>query len=164
MDILNIDPRVLLIQIGGFILLLIVFKRFLFGPIGQVLEGRRQDIAETYATAERERGAMEGFRRDYEKRLAAIETESHEKIQAAIKEAQGIRDEIIADARSRSDSILSRGEAELAREREKTILDLRREVADLVINASSNLLDRSLDDAAHRKLIDDFISSVGKTS
>lgn len=162
MDILNIDLRVLAIQAGGFILLLLVFKKFLFGPIRQVLENRRQEIADTYSAAERERNTMEEFRRDYEKRLAGIEAEAHEKIQAAIKEAHGIRDEIIADARTKSESILLRGEEELAREREKTVAELRADVANLVIGASSNLLEQSLDDKAHRKLIDDFISSVGE--
>lgn len=129
-----------------------------------MLETRRQEIAGTYATAEQARNEMENLRRDYEKRLDTIETEAHERIQAAVKEAQTARDEIMADARARSESILQRGQDELARERDKTVAALREEVVDLVIRASSRLLDRSMDDVTHRKLIDDFISSVGKTS
>jgi F-type H+-transporting ATPase subunit b len=106
---------------------------------------------------------MEQLRTDYERRLAGIEAEARQKIQTAIKEAQSVRDEIIADSRGRAEGILQRGQEELLREREKTLVALRQEVADLVIGASSRLIERSLDDAAHRKLVDDFISSVGKT-
>ncbi len=162
MSILNIDWRVLLLQIGGFILLLLVFRRYLFGPIKQLLEDRRMEIADTYASANRERESMEQLRRNYEKRLEGIESEARERIQAAIKEAQGIRDDIVSEARSKAEAVLKRGEEELGRERDKTIVELRREVADLVIGASSKLLERAIDEPTHRKLIDDFISSAGE--
>ncbi len=160
MNILDIDPKVLILQIGGFILLLFIFKRFLFGPIGQLLEDRKSEIADTYATANRERDTMEGLRRDYESRLAGIELEARERIQAAVKESQAIRDEIVAEARAKAEAVIQRGEEELARSREKTLVSLRQDVADLVIGTSSKLLEESMDDAAHRKLIDQFISSI----
>lgn len=159
---LGIDPTVIVVNIIGFLLLVAVLRKFLYSPVTTMLENRKEEIANTYAAAERERNTMEGLRQDYEKRLAGIEAEAHERIQAAIKEAQGIRDEIIEDARAKAESILLRGEEELVREREKAVEELRAEVASLVIAASSNLLERSLDDESHRKLIDDFISSVGE--
>jgi F-type H+-transporting ATPase subunit b len=160
---LGIDYRLIIVNILGFLILVWILKKFLYGPITQMIANRGEEIRSTYETAESEKATMEQLRKDYEKRLENIESEAHEKIQAAIKEAHGIRDEIIADARTRSEDILKRGEEELGREREKTVAALRDDVADLVVSASSNLLERSMDDAAHRKLIDDFISSVGKT-
>lgn len=160
---LGIDPRLIVVNVLGFVLLLWVMKRFLYGPITQVMSNRAEDIRSMYAAAESEKSAMEELRRDYEKRLDSIESEARERIQAAIKEAHGIRDEIISNARARAEAVLERGQEELAREREKAIVALREEVADLVIRASSRLLERSLDDAAHRKLIDEFISNVGRT-
>ena len=163
MDILNMDPKVLLLQIFGFILMLWLFKRYLFGPVGEALENRRKEIAATYSAADQAKAEMEELRRDYEKRIADIETEAHEKLQAVIKEAQGIKDEIVNDARSRAEAVLQRGADELIRERDKTIVAMRQEVADLVISAASNLIDKTMDEPTHRKLVDDFISSVGKT-
>lgn len=164
LNILNIDPRVLILQIGGFILLLLVFRRFLFGPISQMLETRRHEIAETYESAEQAKAAADELRKDYERRMAEIESEAHARIQAVVKEAQTARDEIMADSRTRSEAVLQRGLEELAREREKTIAAIRKEVVELVVAASSKLLERSMDIETHRKLIDDFISTVGKTN
>ncbi len=159
---LGIDPKLIVVNILGFLLLLWILKKFLYKPVMQMLADRQEEIRSTYEAAEREKSAMEDIRRDYEKRMAAVESEAHERIQAAVKEAQGIRDDIVSEARSKAESVLQRGEDELAREREKTIVALRQEVAELVISASSNLLERSMDDDAHRKLIGDFISTVGK--
>ena len=160
---LGIDPKLIVVNILGFIVLLWVLKKTLYGPINQMLGSRTDDIRSTYEAAESEKASMEQLRRDYEKRLEGIETEAHERIQAAIKEAHGIRDEIVSDAKARSEDILRRGEEELTRERDKTVAAIRQDVANLVINASSRLLEREMDDHAHRMLIDDFISSVGKT-
>ncbi|HOM70669.1 MAG TPA: F0F1 ATP synthase subunit B [Armatimonadota bacterium] len=159
---LGIDPTIIVVNIIGFILLVWLLKRFLYRPITQMMDQRAEDIRSTYAAAETEKAAMEELRRDYEEQLADIEAEAHERIQAAIKEAHSIRDDIIADAREKSDAIILRGEEELAREREKAIVELREEVANLIISASSKLLERSLDDQSHRRLIDEFISGVGE--
>jgi F-type H+-transporting ATPase subunit b len=160
---LGIDPKLILVNILGFVLLLWILKKFLYGPITKMLADRAEQVRSTYEAAEAEKASMEQLRTDYERRLAGIEAEARQKIQTAIKEAQSVRDEIIADSRGRAEGILQRGQEELLREREKTLVALRQEVADLVIGASSRLIERSLDDAAHRKLVDDFISSVGKT-
>jgi F-type H+-transporting ATPase subunit b len=159
-NILNIDPKVVLIQIFGFVLLMLIFKKFFFGPIGQVLEDRKNTIAEGYAAADRAKAEMENLRKEYVDRLTAIEAEGAEKIQTAVKEAQAVRDEIVGEARAKAEAVVERGTQELERERQKAIAELREEVANLAIGASSKLLERSLDDKAHRKLIDDFISSV----
>ena len=160
---LGIKPELIVVNILGFILLVWILKRFLYRPVTEMIANRADDIRATYEAAESEKSSMEQLRRDYEKRLEGIEAEARDRIQAAIKEAHGIRDEIVTDARGRAETVLQRGEEELSRAREKTIAELRREVVNLVVGASSRLLEQSMDSAAHRKLIDDFISGVGKT-
>lgn len=159
---LGIDPQLILVNIIGFLCLYALLKKFLYGPITHMMAERTEDIRSTYETAEAEKTHAEQFRRDYEKRLAEVETEAHERIQAAIKEAHGLRDDIVNEARTKAEKALDRGIAELAREREKTVVELRQEVADLVVKATSSILEKSVDDQTHRKLIDEFIGGVGK--
>lgn len=160
---LGIDPTIIVVNIIGFLLLVLLLRKLLYGPITGIIEERANDIRSTYEAAETEKSTMEQLRADYETRLAGIEAEAREKIQAAIKEAQGMKSEIITEAREKADEVIKRGEGELSREREKLVVELRHQVADLVVGASSKLLDRELDDTAHRKLIDDYISNVGAT-
>lgn len=161
MDILNIDPKVLILQMGGFVLLLLVFKKFLFGPVLAVLQSRQDQVSGIYEAAEAEKAKMEELRADYEGRLADIESEARKRIQETVKEAQGIRDQMLNEARENADKIMARAEAEIGREREKVIEELRREVVDLTIAASGRLIGRSLDEPGHKKLVDEFIQSVG---
>ena len=161
---LGIDPKLIVVNAIGFILLLAILKKFLYGPITQVLEDRRAEIRADYEAAEAEKGKMEELRADYERRLADIEAEARQRIQAAIKEAQVSREHILNEARANADAVMKRGEEELVREREKAVAEIRSQVVDLTINAASKLIERSLEDAGQRRLVDDFIKGVGAKS
>lgn len=160
MDVLNLDPRVVILQALGVLLLLAVFKKFLFAPIQGALQSRQDEIRATYDAAESEKAQMEQLRADYERRLADIEAEARQRIQAAIKEAQVSREQILNEARERAERALSRGQEEIIREKEKAIVELRREVVDLTINAAGKLIGQSLDEASHKRLVEEFIESV----
>ena len=159
---LGIDPKVIAAQITGFILLWLVLRRFLFVPVLGLLDAREQDIKSTYEAAESEKARAEQFRADYEHRLAGIEAEARAKIQEAIKKAEESKNDIIADARRRSEDILKRGQEDLAREREKTVAAIREEVVDISLEAAGKLVGETLDEPRHRRLIGDFISRLAK--
>jgi len=160
---LGIDPKVMAAQVTGFILLWLVLAKFLFRPVLALLSARNQDIKTMYEDAEGERAKAEEFRADYEKRLAGIEAEARGRIQAAVKEAQSARNDILADAKSRTEDILRRGQEELAREREKALAQLREEVVNISLAAAGKLIEESLDEARHRRLVSDFIDRIGTT-
>lgn len=158
---LGIDPKLILVNIIGFILLLAILKKFLYGPITQILADRAEDVRSTYAAADAEKAKMEELRADYERRLADIEAEARQRIQEAIKEAQASKEHILNEARENADRIMQRGEQEIVREREKAVAEIRAQVVELTINAAGKLIEKSLDDTASRRLVDEFITSVG---
>ena len=158
---LGIEPKVMAAQVTGFILLWIVLAKFLFRPVMALLHARQQEIKTTYETAEAERSAAEELKADLERRLAGIEAEARSKIQAAIKDAQDAKDDILSDARTRAEDVLRKGKDQLAREREKTLAELREEVVNTSLAAASKLIEESLDEAKHRKLVADFIDRIG---
>lgn len=157
---LNIDPKVIASQITGFILLWVVLARFLFRPVMALLDARDQEIKSIYENAQNEHTRAEELRVEYEQRISAIESEARSRIQAAIKEGESMKDEIIADARRRSDDILRKGQQDLVRERDKALAELREEIVEIAITAASKIVAESLDDAKHRKLVSDFINKL----
>jgi F0F1-type ATP synthase membrane subunit b/b' len=111
---LNVDLKLVLVNIIGFVILLVVAKKMVFDPIGKVVTERDSDISGQYDRLESAQREMEALKADYESRLTAIEAEAREKIQTAIKEAQAARDQILADANQKSHEIVSKAEAEAA--------------------------------------------------
>jgi F-type H+-transporting ATPase subunit b len=160
-NILHLSWQVLLAQILAFAILVWVLGRFLFRPIQGILAARQDEVRGTLEQVAADRRAMEQSRRDYEQRLASIEAEARGKIQAALKEAQALKDEVIASAQTEAERIVRRGEEEIRREKQKALVELREQVADMAVMAAGKILGSAIDDRQHRALIQDFVSKVG---
>ena len=154
------DWRVLIVQAGGFILLLIVFKLFLFTPIMGILDARRREVEGQYTDAETQRAAAEELKANYEQHLLAIEEETRAKVADAVKEGHAMRDEIIADSRAKADSILAKAEAEIQRQKETAMAELKTAVADLAVGAAGRIIDEDLNDDRHRALVARFVDEL----
>lgn len=158
---LGITPALLVTQIIGFLILMVLLNKFVFTRVFGILDERQANIQATYDQLEKDRASMEQTRRDYEQRLQGIEAEARERIQAAVKEAQGLRDNIVTDARTQAETIVARGQVESQREREKAFLEMRQQLVTLAVTAAGKVVGESLDGPRQSKLVDDFITSVG---
>lgn len=159
---LNINLNAVIINILGFGILMFLLTNFLFKPVNKMLEERQQDIKVAYDKIEAEQREMQELKGEYEKRLAAIEAEARERIQHAIKEAQGMRDQIVGEANTRSRDLITRAEQEVEREKQQAIIALREQVVDLALGATNKIIGDNLDEARQRKLISEFITSQGE--
>jgi F-type H+-transporting ATPase subunit b len=160
-NILEISWQALTLQVVSFLLLIWLMRKFLFGPIGGILEARQNEVQNTLDQIQADRLAMETSRREYETRLATIEAEARDRIQAAIKEAQGMKEEIIGAAHTEAERLVNHAREEVVREKQRAMVELRTHVADLAMSAAGKILGRSVDDRVQRDLVSDFINQVG---
>lgn len=156
-DSLGIAPPQILIHIVGFAILVAFLKKVLYQPIGKILAQRQDTIRRDRHDAAQFRDEMKRRSGELEERLAHLETEVRDRIQAAEREAQRVREELLDQARGERDRIVEAGLAELRREREKALVEIRNLVADLAIKAAGNIIERELDLTAHRAMIDDIV-------
>ncbi len=161
---LNIDPKLILINIIGFGVLYLLANKMVFTPIGKVLDEREGEIAGTYDKLDADQKQMEALKSEYEGRLEQIEAEAREKIQSAIKEAEAARDKIIADANVRAKDLVVKAESEAEREREQAMITLRQQIVELAMGATHKVVGESLDGAKQKSLIDDFIATSVKSA
>lgn len=154
------DPKVLATQIVGFILLVLVFWRFLWGPMQDIIDGRRNEVEGTYSAAEEDRKKAAELKAEYEKHMAEIEAESRAKITEAAKEGQALREDILAEARQKAEQVMARADEEIGREKDKAVLEIKTRVADLAVGAAGKLIEERMDDEKHRQLVGQFIDQL----
>ncbi len=154
------DLRVLATQAVGFLLVVLVFRRFLWGPILSIIDDRRKEVEDGYLAAEEDRRKAAELKSEYETRMAEVEAEARARITEAAKEGQALREEIIAEARQKADQILERAEEEIGREKDKAVLEIKTRVADLAVGAAGKLIEERLDDDKHRQLVTRFIDDL----
>lgn len=157
MEALGVRPELLITQIINFAILLFLLQRFLYKPMLNMLQERRERIRDSLAEAERVRAEAEQQRQQYERELARQRQESQERIQRAMRASEEAREQIIAEARREAEEIKARAREEIEYERRQTLEQLRMQVADLAILAARKVLDGALDDKIQRHLIQEFI-------
>src|SRR5499426_3147367 len=141
----------LIIQAVNFAILLVLLTRLLYKPLMAKMDERTKAIQRSLDEAQEARAQAQKERDEF----AA-------KIQAANAEAQRIRAEALKEAADEQRRLMDAAKAEAARLVASARQDLRREVADLAIAVSERLIKKSLNDADHRRIVDDAIAHMGQ--
>ena len=157
---LGIDPKTILIQAIGFLIVLAVLWKFVFGKVGGLLEDRRNEIATQIEQLRTDREELDRLTAETRQRLADIETEAQTKIQTAIEQGNAERQDILAQARQEAEDEVARARAEIQREKDEAISELRGVVAELAIDAASKIISEELNAERHQQIIDASISRL----
>lgn len=163
MDFVTPNLVNLLTTAVGFIIFVMVLRRFAWGPILNLLDARRQKIEGDYAAAEKNLADAEQLKGEFESKLADIKSIERERVQEAVKRGEGIADGIVHKARSEAESAVAKAEQDIEIEAHKAQLELRDSVVAMAIGAAEKVIGTKLDDAMHRKLITEYIDELDKT-
>ncbi len=157
---LPLNPGITVATIGVFFITFPLIKMFYTGPLKTALDERNHNLESTFAEVEALRSEMTTLKNDYEARLATTEAEAREKINAQIKEAQALRQSLMAEAASKSDALIKQAQEEIATEKAKAITEIRVHVTDLALAAAEKVVGKNMDSDTNRKLVADFISDL----
>lgn len=157
---LGIDPKTILVQAVGFLVVLAVLWKFVFGKVGGLLEERRTEITTQLDQLKTDREVLDRLTAETRQRLSEIETEAQTKIQAAIEQGNTERQQIVTQARQDAEEEITRARAEIQREKDEAISELRGVVAELAIDAAGKIISAELTPERHQNIIDASISRL----
>lgn len=150
---LGLDGKAFLVQLGTFLLVYLVLRKFVFGRVVDLLEKRRTTIEEgvrltTEMQAEKEKLEQEIAVAHKEARAAADEviTASQEQATDIVKKAE-------EEARTKADKILADAKAKINEEALRAKRDLEKDMVELVISATEQVSREKLTDSKDRQLI-----------
>jgi F-type H+-transporting ATPase subunit b len=160
MEGLGINIGYLIVQIGAFIVLVVLMIGFAYKPIIRMLEERQARIAKgledaRQAAIARENADVEAKKVIDEARAEAAQIRSDAVIQAE-ETASGIVSKANADAKS----ILANANEDALEERNRILGDLRTQVASISIAAANKLVGESLSEKRQHEIIADFFAKV----
>jgi F-type H+-transporting ATPase subunit b len=157
---LPINPAITIATIGVLLITFPAIKAFYTGPLKASLDERNGNLESTFQEVESLRNEMTAMKSDYEKKLAESEAEAREKINAQIKEAQALRQSLMAEAASKSDALIKQAQEEIAGEKSKALRDIQVHVTDLSLLAAEKIVGKNMDTETNRKLVADFIKDL----
>ena len=143
-------------------ILLALLWKFAFPSILKSVEERERRIQKQLEDAEKANAEAQRLLEEHKKQIAAARHEAQDILAKAKTIAQKERETLLAKAREEYDALLNRARKDIEGETEKAIQALRREAVELSIAAASRVIEANLDTEANRKLVTEFLDSLGK--
>ena len=164
LSFVTIDLWTLIFTWGNLLILFFLMKKLLFKPVINILSKREQEVSDMYDNASFAKAEAANMKSEYAAKLANAGNEASRIIDSALKKAQQSEEEIIKDARSKAELILRRAEENIELEKQTAFNDLKNDISDMAVSLASRIVERDVNEAEHREIIDKVIDSIGEAS
>jgi F-type H+-transporting ATPase subunit b len=139
-SLIKVVPGLMIWTLVCFAITFYILKRFAFGRIQAAIDERREKIRQSIDEADRAR------------------VEAHKLLEehhSLVAQARGDAESILAESRKVAET-----RREIEAETRRSIEQIRSEVADLTLEATSKVTGKVLDDEDHRRLIEEAIGDL----
>ena len=158
--LIQVTPGLMIWTIVCFLITLFVLKRFAFGPIQKGIDERRERIRQSIEEADRAREEARRLLEEHRRLISSAQTDAEQILSEARRVAESnerrMREELETDRQRRIEETRKQIEAETRRALEQ----IRVEVVELSLAAATKVTRKSLDDADHKRLIEEAVGEL----
>jgi len=139
---------------------MLILKKFAFPVIGEALDKRAATIDESLNAAVRTKEEAEELLEEYRARLKEAREQAEDIVARSRKAADSTVEAAKAAAKEYGEEQRAATLKEIEAAKQLALDDIRKEVADLTVIATEKVTRKSLDDADHRRLIEEALGEV----
>lgn len=147
--------------IVNLIVLYLLMKKFLIGPVTAIMEKRQALIDQELLNAKTTEAEAGKLKQQYEVRMQSTKDESVKMIEQARQDAKAEYDRIVADANSQAARIMDHAHDAAAVEEEKALREVESKIAGLVIAAAAKVVGGESSERNDQALYDKYITKAG---
>lgn len=163
-SLFSINPGLSIWTIVVFLMLMFVLGRFAWGPILKAVDERERRIQESLDAAKKHGDEIQALVAEQKQQLAMARQESQAIVAEGREAGERVRKDIEEKARTEGQAMLERARAEIGRERDAALDELRRESVELAIAAASRLLGERLDTQRDRELATSYVDELQRSA
>ncbi|RAV29428.1 F0F1 ATP synthase subunit B [Sinomicrobium soli] len=145
-----------------FVILLVLLKKYAWGPILGAVKDRETSINDALAAAEEARKEMQNLKADNERILKEARAERD----ALLKEAREIKEQIIADAKGEAqeqgNKIIAQAKSTIESEKKAALAELKNQVAGLSLEIAEKVVKQEFSDKDKQlELVENMLGEAG---
>ena len=152
---LDIDPYTILWTVVNLQVLYLLMRKFLFGPVNAILDGRAKAIEDGLTQARQQQEEAQQLHSQYEAEIAQSKDEASQIIAQAKAQSEALYQRTLADAQAEAKKLLEENQERNLRDRENMLRSVRQEVAQLAVVAAEKVAVDS------NQAIDSFLQEAG---
>ena len=147
-----------------FFLTMYVLSKVAFPRIGEALEKRANAVRENIEASEKTREEADQLLAEYRERLKEAREQADDIVARARKASEAAVAEATSEGKVKREELVSAARRDIEAETRRSLEQIRKEVADLTVLATEKVTRKSLDDADHRRLVEEALSEVDFSS
>jgi len=144
-----------------FVILMFVLSRYAFGPITAAVEARERALEEAIEGAKRDRDAAAKLLQEHQAAIDSARGEAQKIIADGRAVGEKMRTDMIEQTRKEQQDMLERARRDIESEKDKAIMQLRREAVDLALAGASKVIEQNLESQKNRQLVESYLASIG---
>ena len=152
---LDIDPYTILWTVVNLLVLYLLMRKFLFGPVNAILDGRAKAIEDGLTQARQQQEEEQPLHSQYEGGVAQSKDYTSQIIAQAKAQSEALYQRTLADAQAEAKKLLEENQERNLRDRENMLRSVRQEVAQLAVVAAEKVAVDS------NQAIDSFLQEAG---
>ena len=152
---LDIDPYTILWTVVNLLVLYLLMRKFLFGPVNAILDGRAKAIEDGLTQARQQQEEAQQLHSQYEAEIAQSKDEASQIIAQAKAQSEALYQRTLADAQAEAKKLLEENQERNLRDRENMLRSVRQEVAQLAVVAAEKV------EVDSNQAIDSFLQEAG---
>jgi F-type H+-transporting ATPase subunit b len=158
--LIKIVPGLMIWTVVCFLITLFVLKRFAFGPIQKAIDERRERIRRSIEEAEEARAEARRLLEEHRALIGQARGHAEEILADARKVAEAQRQRVKAETEADRQRRLEETRRQIEAETHRALMQIRAEVAELTLLATTKVTGKVLDDTDHRRLIEDAVKDL----
>ena len=152
--VIKIDIN-LVFTIINLLVLYLLMKKFLFGPIINVMDQRKAMIDQQFAEAKERQDNAKELQEQYEGALRSAKEESYQ------KGAKAQAENTVKETEARVDAMLAKAQEDIRMERENAMRQMKGDVASLAMEAAAKIIGKNSGADQDLSLYDQFLEEAG---
>ncbi|MCE7996534.1 MAG: F0F1 ATP synthase subunit B [Roseivirga sp.] len=161
MELLTPGSGLIIWQAIIFLALILLLKKFAWGPIISSLKEREVGIEESLAAAEQAKSEMASLKSDNEKLLKEARLERDVMLKDALTTANKIKEEAREETSKISSKMIEDAKATIENEKKAALADIKTQVSLLSLDIAEKLLRKQLGNEKEQKaLVDEFVKDL----
>ena len=143
-----------------FIALVLILSRYAFKPLVAAVEAREKALEASLTQARADRDAASKLMAEQQAALDAARREAQQLVAEGRAAGEKLKGDLLEAGKVQQVELLERARREIVGEKERAIVELRREAVDLAIRGAAKVIEQNLDSAANRQLVENFLATV----
>ena len=161
----NIDAQLLfdtVVMACSMLVLFTAMSYLFFNPVRDMLEKRKQRVADEQETAKKEREEAIVYKEEYEQKLKEADEEAQVILSEARKKATKNEEKIVAEAKEEAARIVDRARNEIELEKKRALDDMKQEMISIATMMAGKAVAASVDVNIQDSLIDETLKEMGE--